>query len=1586
MKKSFKGFIALLLAVMLIVPAFSTMAEAFPAANAKIEAGETVSRALKDRTGTLESTKTAALDFSGIRNGKTFKAAETEAVSETQPTDIVTIMVELEAAPAADVVSDLKAAGAYRQQLLEEQSKMVKKINSALGTSIVPTHNYSVLFNGFAFDGEYRLVSEIDAMDGVHAFVSPVFESPELFNTTTQVGAVDAWELGYTGAGYTVAIVDTGCKVNHPAFSVDPEEVQFTRDDIAAIIASGQLWGSGSTMNVNNVYVSAKIPFQWNYEYNHADASHPGTSDHGTHVAGIAAGNGGEIRGVAPDAQIAVMQVFRASGGAPWANIIPALEDCAVLGVAAANLSLGSPCGTEIPYDPSYLAVLDRCVNAGVNLAMAAGNDYDSTFNNAWGGNEGTPSSYSNSGYGVVEDVDRGVVGSPSTWAHSVSVAAVYNSMSRFYFITVEGQSYGYSENAENAAQMRIVLGGQTVEYVPVPGYGTMNDFAQVDVAGKVALVSRGEINFVDKAANAEAAGAVACVVYNNQAASVNMVAYEGGHIPHVIISMEAGEALINAQDKTMFVSQELGLFDNPDGNKTTSFSSRGLTANMALKPEITAPGGSIYSSTDPAISGTWYATWDGTSMATPHVCGGMAIVSAYVDDNFPDASAAEKHDLVDQILMSTATPIVSDSGEYAPVHEQGAGLLSLQKATTTKAYITVEGTQGNRPKMNLGDDPEKTGAMTMTFTVHNFGDEDLTYSVVPTLLVEDIALYDQTPDGDLILVYYGGTAKLEGDSGYVLYGDANGDGEITIADAILIARDAMDLITLPDSVNCDLDDDGEVTIADAIIACRIAMGLIDPVTSGDEPGDVSFDMPETITVPAGGELDVTINAQLSDGVMDYFDNYYVNGALLEGFVELVPEDGVSLTVPFIKMYGDWNYAATIDRGYYYDDYPLNSNNYPNTIGCRKGNVIYGLGINPYVATDDMSYYMTDRNAISPNNDGLMDTINVLYTGLLRNAEVRYQILDTNGAVIETISNLGVMNKGFWDTDTRTQLGVTEGVFPGGINFTQYGKEDLIVHVEAKLDNDGSHTTNAATLEANEHSVWDIPVHVDTVAPSIANFAAADGTFTFDVTDDHYVAAVAVYAQDGENLGELIAVEGLFETERGMTTAMEIEGDDTAYIVVADYAMNEQAYLWDGTTLTPVESVQPPAFEAPSTMIYGYGKNYNTKAWASVSTLRMSEANYGAGGGQDAGDYTAACLVGEEVYAVDASKQLIKWNASDMDSWTGKTTIGTLTVDNYTVNELAYDASTDTLYCVVGLGILYEVNRQTGAATQICEPEYGVVAIDFDEEGTCYIVDAYGYLCTMDVATGAETAEISSYGISPLNGSQFFVQGGFYREGCFFWFAFPGNASQYADAHVLALDVASESYIDLGSPGGGLYMVGMMGVYCDPAPYQPLTPSVDPVDFYDNFDSGFNWDVIDADGDGNNWITDYVAEGKYVDGSKVAISYSWNDIILYPDNWMISPEFEIGEGEKWLSFFTASLNAADGDISEHFQVIVIPQGELPENGTVVYEHTLDTNALEEHLVDLSAFAGQTVSLAFRHYDCFDQYTLIIDAVGVGNLK
>lgn len=1590
MKKSFKGFLACLLALMLVLPAFSgIMAETVDFGtelNGSVENRETVSgRIASERNGTLVSKNTAAVDLSVIRNGKTFAVAEESAV-EIAPDSIVTIMIELDGAPAADVMGNLRSASAgdYRNTLVAKQNAAAERIAAELGVKVEVTHNYSVLFNGFAFDGEYRLVDEINALGGMRAFVAPSWESPTLFNTTEQVGAVAAWDLGYTGEGYSVAIIDTGCKVDHPAFSVMPEgEVQFTQEDIAAVIADGGLAGYGRpTMNVSNVYVNAKIPFQWNYYYNHADAAHPGKSDHGTHVAGIAAAKNDEIKGVAPEAQIIVMQVFQPSGGANWANIVPALEDCAVLGVSAANLSLGSANGTDTPYDPSIVTTLERCINAGVNLAMAAGNDYDATMNNAWGGNVGGTTQWSNSGYALASNPDNGVVGSPSSWPHGISVAAVSNSKSRFYYIEVEGKGYGYSENSENPVQMVPALGGQTIPYVVIPGFGTVEDYAQVDVSGKIALVSRGEINFVEKAANAESAGAVACVVFNNQPGNVNMVTYEGGHIPHVFISQEAGAALAAAENKMMTIGTELGIFDNPSGNMTTSFSSRGWTSNMSMKPEITAPGGQIYSATDPRISGTSYDTWDGTSMATPHVCGGMAIISAYVDDNFPNASVAEKQALVNRILMSTATPVLSSSGDYAPVHEQGAGALNLEKATTTKAYLTVEGTIGNRPKVELGDDPAKTGHYEMTFTVHNFGTDEQQYTIEPTVLLNDLALLGNLGD-EPVIVYSGGTWNIAvGEEGEVLIGDANGDGRVSIADSILIARMTLGLIEK--NMNCDINEDGDITIADAILAARIALELIAAPVAEGQVDYVTFDMPEIITVPAGGETEVTVKFDLTADIADYINEYYTSGAALEGFIELMPANAsdVSLTLPFTGFYGDWNYAATIDRGYYYEDNQWNSNNYPNTIGYKKGNTIYGLGINPYVETEDMSYYLADRNAISPNGDGQMETINVAYTGLLRNSYVRYVVCDENGNQIEQLSNPGLQPKGFWKDDHREQLGVTYGIFPAGVNFANFNREDIIVRVEAKLDNDGAHGTNAFTTDASENWTWDTPVHIDTTMPSVSGFASANGKFTFNATDDHYVAYVAVYAANGENLGEKLGEQGVFETERGATTAIEISGSGNAFVIVADYAMNEQVYRWNGSALTPVDAAPAPEpMTVPTLNVYAYGKNLNSKTWIRFATNDLSSLYYGGGVQSDEGDYTCAALAGNYMYAVTESKELVRYDCTNINGWTGKTVIGT--IDNqYTINEMAYNRATGKLYIIAGLADILEVNVDTAETTQVSSAANGVAAFDFDRYGNCYAVDAFGYFCKLDITTGQETEEIGHYGVTPYNNGSFIVQGGFLAEGVFFWMSADAGTQYYSDMHLMALDLDSEEYVDLGPVYEGLYPVGMFTQVVDIP-----ESSIDPVDFYDAFDSGFNWATIDADGDGNNWGTDYFAQGLYYDGSKCAVSYSWKDnTVLHPDNWMISPEIEIGSGEKYLSFFTASANEPTGDIYEHFQVVVIPQGVDPDQGDVIYEKTLDTNALTEHLIDISEYAGQKVQIAFRHFDCTDQYTLIVDAVGIGNHK
>ena len=1201
MKKTFKGFIALMLALMLVVPAFSgALAEQTVNVKGTIEA-----------RGTIPT----SIDTSGIRNGRTFAAAETEARTAHDADEIVTIMVELKAAPAADVKGDLRSAGDYRQKLVREQNALIAELNKALNTTIKATNHYTVLFNGFAFEGEYRLVSAINALGTAHAFVAPMWEEPELFNTTTQVGAVDAWDLGYTGAGYAVAIIDTGCKVTHPAFSTEPETVAFTKDDIASIIAAGEL--TGSDMNADEVYYSAKIPFRWNYFYDHADVAHPGTSDHGTHVAGIAAGNGGEIQGVAPDAQLCIMQVFRPQGGASWSQILPALEDAAILGVAAANLSLGSPCGSEDPWDPSINEVLDRCVNSGVNLAMAAGNDYDCSMNNRWGGNEGEPSSWSYTGYSLVTNPDVGVVGYPSTWPGSLSVAAVQNSKSVGFYMEIDGENYGYSENSQNKVKMAEALGGQTVEYV-MCGFGTEEDFAGVDVAGKVAVVSRGVITLVEKGYKAQNAGAIACIIYNNTTGALNMVPFgtldgsnnlvedgNEGKIPHVAVTQAVGQLLASLENKQITVAAEEGAYDAPGGNQMTSFSSRGLTTVMGIKPEIAAPGGAIYSSTDSALSGADYGTWDGTSMATPHVCGGMAIVSQYVDEMFPDADAAEKKNIVDSILMSTAAPTVG-GGDYAPVHEQGAGVMDLYAAVNTKAYLTAENSDGNRPKLELGDDPEKTGVYKMSFTVNNFGEETLIYDVVPSVLMNNIS-YIGNYGTNLVLVYNGTTTDLAAELEESIAGDVNGDGKLSIVDAVLIARYVMELIELDG--NTDANGDGSTTMLDAVFACRVAMG-VEAANVVGENDDVMVAMPDKVIVKAGEAKKVTVTVTLKPGVTSFFDFYYTSGALLEGFMFLASEDEEvpELSIPYVAFYGDWNYAPTIDTGYYYEDYPMHSNNYPNLVGYKMGNEIYGLGVNPFVGTEDMSYYLEDRNAISPNSDGFLDTINTLYMGLLRNSDIHYMVCDKDGNELGRIyedENMGVCTKGFWDTDARDQFGVNYLPFPGNYDLTQFGEEDIVIRLEAWLDNDGRHNTDAFTTDANANWYWEIPVHIDTEAPTVANFAVED-TATFEVTDEHYAAFAGLYAltEDGE-LGEIISYEGIFEEERGATTAVELEAiDDMMVLIVGDYAGNVRTFIWTGSELIEIDynPFAAPTGNYDEGYLFGYAKNISPKQWLFFET------------------------------------------------------------------------------------------------------------------------------------------------------------------------------------------------------------------------------------------------------------------------------------------------------------------------------------------------------------------------------------------------
>ena len=1567
MKNTVKRLLSVLVAVLMVL---SVSGSVFA-----LEATETAKTPLEAKT-------TASYDLSAIRNGRTFDitGAAADDIADDQ---IVTIMVELEDAPAMKLYTQYKAAAGYAKSLREKQDVAVKSIRKDLGVDVDVIYNYTLLFNGFSFKGEYRLVEELNRMDGINAFVAAAWDVPEirLFNSTDMVGAIQAWDLDYTGEGRIVAIVDTGMMVDHPAFSTMPDEAtaHFAKSDIAAIIAQGQLQGTGtSTMNADNVYYNAKVPFRWNYVHRDYDVAHR-YNDHGTHVAGIAAGNGGEIVGVAKDAQIAAMQVFADTGGAGWEAILAALEDCVVLGVDAANLSLGSPCGFTQYYAPSYAATFENLVNAGVNLSMSAGN-------------ENTTADHNRYGYPSPSNPDYGVVGSPSTWPESLSIASVDNSKSLSYTIeNVEsGNLYSYTENADNAAKLIASFGGQTLDFVAVPGFGDVADYDGIDVAGKVAVVKRGEINFVNKGLNAQAQGAVACIVYNNVEGSINMVSDPGITIPFIFVLKDSGDEMAAQGQGQIKVNTEQSIMDVPGGGQPSSFSSWGVTSDLHMKPEITAPGGNIYSSTDPrpAMSGAYYQAWSGTSMSAPHVAGGMAIVSDYVDDVFPELTTGEKQNMVDTILMSTANPVNDADGSFASPRSQGAGLMDLADAVTTTSYITVPGSA--RPKLELGDDPEMTGEYEMTFVVHNFGEEDLAYSVVPYVVMDDMAAIAYGPtEGTYVygrtMTSWDITQYCDVEAPEVVTVPAGGETEVTVN--VVLTGDLMEYIDAyypcgnyiegfiehenASGMLGDVNGDGEINTADALAVMRYAMnvGELENPSAADVNGDGRIDM-----------VDATL-------IMRYAMN------LSEDFAAGNMAEGANLNVPFLAYYGDWNYAPMFDDGFYYEDFSYSYQpDSDNIIGSAYGNQVYGLGINPYVETEDMSYYMDDRNAVSPNDDGFLDSADYIRLGLLRNAsEAGYQLIDQAGNVTD-LAHQESVRKSFYNSsaETYTNLGTDMGL--PRWNAANYIGQDVCIRAYAYLANDGSVSTEAFTENSeNAFNEWNIPIFVDGEAPAAELVSYENGTLTLNVTDNHYVAYVGAWAGDVVNgepvLEDEIAGTGLFEEERGAQTEVVFENvPANSLVLLGDYAGNEIGYVFDGEALIPAaDSWSHAGVTVPDITMYAYGKNLQTQAWVKFTTGDVAATpSYGGGINNDASDYRCGDYDGQYVWAVSNANELIRYDATDINAWTNKTTVGTITGSSYGFNEMAYDKTTGKMYLVAGAGIIYELNTATAAITQVCEAEYGVMAMAFGDDGTCYIIDQFGYLCTQDMATGNQTSQIGSYGVSPVNSQgQFMLQCATFMDGMFYWVAADANITQYSQIHLLAIKASTGEYSDLGAVFGGLYTLCLFA-YKAPVPEQ----SIDPVDFYENFEGSFDWEVMDQDGDGKTWEVKYWTDGLYFDGSKAAVSYSWQDVVLYPDNWMVSPEFTIGEGQKTLSYFTASANqGADADIDEHWQVIIVPEGVEIADGIVVEETTMTTANVTEHLIDLGDnYEGETVRLAFRHFDCSDEYTLIIDGIGVGNMK
>ena len=667
---------------------------------------------------------------SGQKNGEKIQMESTAKLDDSDEVEIIVVVNDSVADP--DSRAQVNA-------LLRTQKSALAQINRAIDGQVEPQRQYTTLLNGFSATvtyGQYKAIRNLDCVQS--AFISPTFELlPDTANSNRMIGGGIYNTTGFTGEGMLVAILDTGVDMGHEIFKTAPKSPSLTREKLQSMLEQYdfQVESIVKGISVSDLYYSAKIPFQFDYGDRDKDGMPGDKGSHGTHVASTAAGNTGvneAAMGVAPQAQIINMNVFKSTGGASYADILAALEDCILLGVDVANLSLGSDCGyidydSEDAFTKSLLDVFERTGESGVSLAVAAGNAYNAAYGDAFGGKA------------LASNPDYGLVSEPSTYGESLSVAAVSNGMVKGPYVTVGGKNLAYQDSAtisedENAKPFRSLSARGSIEYVVVPNYGAEEDYAGLDLTGKIALVQRGGgMYYEQKERNAANAGAIGMLVYNNVPGMLYM-SITDWKIPCAFISQAAGEYMKQQETKTLSVASADALVESPTYGMA-DFSSWGATPELTLKPEITAPGAGIYA----AVPGG-YESMDGTSMASPHAAGGMAIVQQALKARDNSMTGAQRKHMTDTLLMSTAHVIYDDNGvPYSP-RKQGAGLMSINDAVNTRGYLSVAGME--RPKLELKDDPAMKGVYTMNFTVHNTGSDTLYYDVTPLVLTDTTEAY----------------------------------------------------------------------------------------------------------------------------------------------------------------------------------------------------------------------------------------------------------------------------------------------------------------------------------------------------------------------------------------------------------------------------------------------------------------------------------------------------------------------------------------------------------------------------------------------------------------------------------------------------------------------------------------------------------------------------------------------------------------------------------------------------------------------------------------------------------------------------
>ncbi len=1141
----------------------------------------------------------------------------------------------------ADYALTSDDAAEIKAEIASDKTDVLARLDE-LNISYSTGENYDTILSGFEivikardFEATCKALGK-----GMDVIVGEVYEACETELVENEVnvfdtGIFDSSDSGYDGSGMVVAVLDTGLDSNHSAFSVDnfsSDNLGLTYDDVAEVIGDTTASTLYEGLTVDDVYINEKVPYGFDYADNDTDV-YSTHNNHGTHVSGIIVGNDDTIRGVAPNAQLVSMKIFSdVVDTAKSAWILSALEDCVVLGVDVINMSIGTACGFSRESDEEKLnGVYDKLRDAGISMVVAASNSYSSAFGSEANGN-----------LGLTSNPDTATVGSPSTYEGVLSVASI--SGVETPYIKYGDSIIYFVESTNTAAEenkfVETLLGEEDsakFEYVTIPGVGRSADYTGIDVKGKIVLVRRGSNTFEEKAIIAQEQGAAGIIIYNNVSGDIKMNVGDAT-LAVCSISQDDGEMLAEKGSGTLKFSTK-----QTSGPFISDFSSWGPTPDLGIKPEITGHGGSILSS----VTGGGYDRLSGTSMACPNLSGVVVLLRQYVTENFPDIADdnTKVNAMVYNLLMSTADIAIGTNGLPYSVRKQGAGLANLTSAIETPAYLTTydeEGEVMDKAKLEVGDDPEKTGVYEMTFTINNVGKKKVTYEIGGCVLTEGVS-ETKTNSGKTTVTEE--AYELEGASIKVVSVEG---GKLSGNKVKVKAGESADV-----TVKVKLSKKDKKYLDKSFENGMYVEGFI------------------TLTAKSGTKIDLNVP------YLAYYGDW--------------------TEAPLFDLtYYDTN-ADELDAGIDEEDKTKADAYATRPVGGVSEDYVSYLGTYYFMQdSDDVPISANMEHISLSNQDGSVHSLRYVWAGMLRSAaKIEISITDdVTGDVIFEKEEI----------DVRKSYGDGGSIYPANIEIefdtTEYNLENnskYTVKLVGYLDyGDGG-------LETNDNNVIEFPLTVDFEAPTVTN---VEYYYKYDKTlkknrlyadvyiyDNHYSMSsqIGYVTTEADENGNMTPTMKSFEqymtpiySEEDSTTKVTYELTDYIYdiknnatntnsfvITAYDYALNYATYeigmpdnftdfyfegLEEGLTLSPNEVYTLEPVVTPST------------EWAELLNYSSSKPS-------------VVRVVNNKLVAVKAGKAIIK----AQDPTTGKSVTFAVTVlDKEDDGYRRYDKSVADVFTLDG--------------------------------------------------------------------------------------------------------------------------------------------------------------------------------------------------------------------------------------------------------------------------------------------------------------